>query len=43
MIQVVKPKIGDRIYDGACVLAQYVKQGMGELDQEKLGRLLELK
>ena len=25
------------------VLAQYVKQGVGELDQEKLGHLLELK
>jgi type I restriction enzyme R subunit len=25
------------------VLAQYVKQGVGELDQEKLGSLLELK
>ena len=25
------------------VLAQYVKQGVGELDQEKLGALLELK
>ena len=25
------------------VLAQYVKQGVGELDQEKLGGLLELK
>lgn len=25
------------------VLAQYVKQGVGELDQEKLGNLLELK
>jgi len=25
------------------VLAQYVRQGVGELDQEKLGNLLELK